>query len=107
MRDGENSLSTRAAATNIESVTRRAPDAITPKPTPGKMKALLHWPILTDPCSVMIGGNGLPVAISPRPPVHLKRSIGLASLFEVGFESGKITGRATCFAISDTMSSLN
>jgi hypothetical protein len=28
------------------SVTRRAPAAITPRPTPGNMKALLHWPIL-------------------------------------------------------------
>jgi hypothetical protein len=31
---------------------------------------------------------------------------GVASLFEVGLESGKITGRSTCFAISRTISSV-
>ena len=103
---GENSLNTRAAAENIASVTRRAPDAITPNPTPGNMNALLHWPISINRPTYLVGENGLPVAIKARPSVHFTRLDGIASLLEVGFDSGKIAGRSTCLAISRTISSV-
>ena len=53
----------------------------------------------------LTGGNGEPVATSALPSVQSYRSCGLASWSVVGFESGKMTGRSTCFAISRTTSS--
>src|SRR6478672_304750 len=100
-------LRTRAAATNIASVTRFAPDAMTPRPTPGKMNELLHCPMVTGPRLVGTGAKGLPVATNARSSVHLRRSLGVASHFEVGFDNGKMIGRSTCFAISRTISSVN
>ena len=89
---GENSASARAAATNISLVTRRALEDMMPRPTPGKMNELLHWPTFITLFSNITAGNGLPVAISARPPVQLTRSMGSASHLEVGFDSGKIMG---------------
>ncbi len=45
--------------------------------------------------------------ISARPSVHSISFCGIASLREVGFDSGKITGRSTFFAIARAISSVN
>jgi hypothetical protein len=57
---------------------------------------------------VVAGGwKGLPVATSARPSVHRIRSSGTASAFDVGLDSGMMTGRSTVDAICRTMSSVN
>ena len=53
------------------------------------------------------GEKGLPVPTRARPSLQRSRSAGVASAFEVGFESGKIIGRAVCLAISRTIFSVN
>src|SRR6266853_4666645 len=53
----------------------------------------------------LTGANGEPDAIRARPSVQRIRSSGVASDFEVGFESGKIIGRSTFRAISRTIGS--
>ncbi|MNO08717.1 hypothetical protein D3C81_2315200 [compost metagenome] len=40
---GEQSARARLADISMASVTRLAPEAMTPRPIPGKMKELLHW----------------------------------------------------------------
>ena len=55
----------------------------------------------------MTSSNGLPVAITARPPVHARRSEGVASAREVGLDSGMITGRGTAPAIARTAASVN
>src|SRR5581483_3343731 len=53
----------------------------------------------------MIGGNGLPTPINARPSVQASILAGVASSREVGFESGKITGRLLHSAIARTIGS--
>lgn len=47
------------------------------------------------------------MAIMARPSVHSIRSDGTASASAVGLDSGRISGRSTCPAMSRTMSSVN
>src|SRR5579871_2456943 len=96
---GECSASERAAAKIIPSVTRRALEAITPRPIAGKIQTLLHCAIGTISSPYFTGANGDPVATSARPLVHAIKSAADASDFDVGFDSGKIIGRATLQAI--------
>lgn len=87
---------------NIVSVTRNARTAMTPSPTLGKMQELLVWSAVNRLPSRTSGGNGLPVPIIALPSLQVSRSAGVASAREVGFYSGKITGRALCSAIERT-----
>ena len=43
LHQGEQSARARLADISMVSVTRLAPEAMTPKAIPGKMKELLHW----------------------------------------------------------------
>ena len=106
IRAGEHALSARAAATNMPFVTSRAPEAMTPSPTPGKMNMLLHCPIGIVRPAYATSANGLPVAMIARPSVHAIKSAGVASLFDGGLESGKMIGRWVERAISRTIDSL-
>ena len=72
----------------------------------GKMNALLHWETTLSPSGVGTGGKGEPVAIRARPSVQAIRSAGTASARLDGFDSGKITGRATRAAMPRTMASV-
>ena len=92
----------RAAARNIPSVTSRASATRAPRPTPGKMNALLPWPTRRVRPAWTTEGKGLPVATRARPSVQRRTSSGEASAWLVGLESGKIIGRSTCAAISRT-----
>ena len=56
------------------------------------MNELLTCEMRTMRPSISTGGNGLPVPTSARPSVHRKRSAGVASAFDVGFDSGKMIG---------------
>ena len=80
---------------------------IAPKPRPGKMNALLPWPIAWSLSPTRTGGNGLPVATIARPWLHASRSSGVASHALVGFDSGKTTGRSTLAHIARTIGSVN
>ena len=104
---GERSARARAAARNIASVTRRAPEAITPWPRPGRCKSYCTGRSEASARRMDRRPNGLPVATRARPSVQASRSAGVASLREVGFESGKIAGRSTCRAMVRTTSSVN
>ena len=73
----------------------------------GKMNELLICEMRTSLPFTSTGSNGLPVPTSARPLVQRNRSAGLASDFEVGFESGNMMGRSTWLAISRTISSVN
>src|ERR1035441_8275109 len=53
-----------------------------------------------------MGANGLPVAISARPPVQAIRSAGFASARGGGLESAKMIGLSVFAAISLTMASV-
>ena len=90
-------------AASMPSLTRRARLTATPSPRPGKMSALLAWATWYWTPSESTGGNGLPVAISARPPVQAIRSAAWASECEVGLDSGMTIGRATWAAISVTI----
>ena len=52
------------------------------------------------------GGNGLPVPMTARASVQSSICAGVASLRSVGFESGKMIGRAVRLAISRTIFSV-
>ena len=86
---------------------RVASDTIAPRPTPGKTNTLLACPISTVRPSCSTDPNGLPVAISARPSVQRRRSIGRASVFAVGFESGRMIGRGVPAAIARIIGSVN
>lgn len=58
-----------AAAKNISSLTRVAPAASTPSPTPGKMYELLACPVMTALPRTVTAGNGLPLAKMALPRV--------------------------------------
>src|SRR5512137_305994 len=93
--DGRTSdASVRAAAANIRSVTRRAWQATTPSPTPGKMYELLPWPDTKVLPSRWQGGKGLPLAKMALPPDQRYASSALHSDREVGLESAKTMGRS-------------
>ena len=85
--------------------TRRAPLTVSPSPTPGKTKELLHWPMRWRLPSTVTGSNGLPVATIARPSDQRRASSGVPSVFEVGFESGKTMGRALSRAMARTTGS--
>ena len=95
------------AASTIVSVIFVAPERIVPKPTPGKMKALLPCPIGKCLSPRTTGSNGLPVAMSAFPSVHSRMSAGSASHELVGFESGKMIGCSVFFAAARIVSSVN
>ena len=96
----------RAATRKCASSIRRAPATIAPRPTPGKMKALLAWPMIRTPSAVSTGANGLPVATRARPSVQSRTWAGVASVREVGLESGKMIGVGVASAIARTTSSV-
>ena len=79
---------------NMASGHSRACTASTPEADAGKDVGVIAL-IDRDPLFPLrsTGGNGLPVPINALPSVHRMMSAGLASLREVGFESGKIMGR--------------
>src|SRR5215471_9188005 len=54
-----------------------------------------------------MGSNGLPVAINARPSVQVIKSAGVASLFDVGLESGKISGCSANVAMLRIIFSVN
>src|ERR1035438_6515073 len=89
-----NSARARAAARNIESVTRLASLMSTPRPTPGKIKALLHCPMTCFFPSYVTGSKGEPVATSARPSECCKASDGVHSALLVGLLRGKMMGRS-------------
>ena len=70
------------------------------------MKALLPCPMGTSRPSTRTGSKGLPVATIARPRLHASRSAGVASLDDVGFDSGKTTGRSTCWHIARIIGSV-
>ena len=53
------------------------------------------------------GPNGLPDAVNTFPSVHAIKSAGNASALLVGFDNGKMIGRALNEAISRTIDSVN
>ena len=85
----------------MASLMRLVSETMPPRPSPGKMKTLLAWPIRRP----STGGKGLPVAMSARPSVQRTMSSGVASAMAVGFESGITIGRSVPDAISRTTSS--
>src|SRR5215469_3861585 len=95
------------AARSMPSVTLDAPATIVPRPRPGYTRALLDWPkwYVTPPYSN--GSMGSPVATSAVPLDQVMMSAGRASIFEVGLETGKITGRSTAALIASTTSLVN
>ena len=68
---------------------------------------MLHWPIGIVRPSCSTGAKGEPLATSACPSVQRIRSSPVASLWLVGFESGKMIGRSTWLAMSRTISSVN
>ena len=88
-------------------LTGGARETVTPCPTPGEMSALLASAIWYSTTSWVTGGNGLPAAMSARRPVQAIRSADRASECEVGLDSGMMTGRTVCAAISVTIGSVN
>src|ERR1700712_2773752 len=79
-----------AAAESIDLVTRFAPATITPRPSPGNTRKLLACPMayVTSPYS--IGAMGIPVATRAVHFDQASTSAGIASIFELGFEIGRI-----------------
>jgi len=92
---------------NISSVTRDAPTAITPRPTPGKMYALFPCPGTNTRPPHSTGANGLPDANTARPPDHSYARAAVHSAFDVGFDNAKITGRSFTSPIRRTTSCVN
>src|ERR1035438_5113088 len=72
----------------------------TPRPTPGKIKALLHWPMTCFFPSYLTGSKGEPVATSARPSECCKASEGVHSALLVGLLRGKMMGRSQWSAIA-------
>ncbi|CAM5616321.1 hypothetical protein SVIOM74S_07326 [Streptomyces violarus] len=91
----------------MRSVTRVARLAVTASPMAGKTYTLFDCATGTSCPSTVRGGKGEPVAISARPSVQRVRSAGSASEWEVGLESGKMTGRSQVEPICRTISSVN
>ena len=91
---GERPASALAEAMIMASETRVDRETRIPSARPGKMNELLTCEMRTGLPLTSTGRKGLPVPTSTRPSVQRSRSAGVASAFEVGFESGKITGRA-------------
>ena len=83
-----------AAAMHIVSVTRVAREASTPSARPGKMYELFVCVMRRGVPSKSIVPKGLPVPMIAAPFDQRNRSAGFASQRLVGFESGKMTGRA-------------
>src|SRR5512140_2353816 len=104
---GDHLPSSIPAAETMPSDTSLALHAIVPNAKPGKMNALLQFPIRRRLPPYTTSGNGVPVATSARPRDHLRISSGGASAFEVGFDSGKMIGQGQCADISRTISSVN
>mmetsp|Transcript_47998 Transcript_47998/g.120790 ORF Transcript_47998/g.120790 Transcript_47998/m.120790 type:complete len:290 (+) Transcript_47998:152-1021(+) len=96
-----------AATANMRSVTSVAWTSSTPRPTPGKMYALLPCPgtYRTPLCSP--AGMGDPDAYSTRPSVHCMACAAVHSALDVGLDSAKMTGRSLLAAISRQMPSVN
>ena len=92
--------SVRAAARNIESVTRLASLISTPRPTPGNTNALLHWPMTCLWPLYTTGSNGEPVATRARPSECSKASDGVHSALLVGLLRGKMMGRSQWSAMA-------
>ena len=85
----------------------RASAAIAPSPRPGKTKTLLAWPIGTARPFTSTASNGEPVATIARPSDQRRMSMGVASAADVGFESGRTTGRVVPAAAARMTLSLN
>src|SRR6478736_7108827 len=91
---------------NISSVTRLAPDAITPRPTPGKMYELLPCRGTWVRPSRITGSNGEPHANSARPSDQRYACVAVHSALDVGFESANTIGRLLSEAMVRTTSSV-
>mmetsp|Transcript_55971 Transcript_55971/g.128450 ORF Transcript_55971/g.128450 Transcript_55971/m.128450 type:complete len:217 (-) Transcript_55971:1251-1901(-) len=97
-----------AAAINISSFTRVAPDSVAPIAIPGNTKALLHWfPYITPPAGVAVSANGDPEAKIALPSVHRTAASIVHSALEVGLDKGIIRGLSWWDATSVRTSSVN
>ena len=89
------SASRRAATRNADSGSVRASDDDRPEARcPGTRRRCSPAGSGRATPPISTGGNGLPVATIARPPVQARMSAGRASVFAVGFESGRTIGRS-------------
>ena len=96
-----------AARSSIPSLTSRLSDTIVPSPRPGNTKTLFACPTSCRTPAWSTGPNGDPVATSARPSVQARMSAGVASAFDVGLDSGMISGWRTPAAVARTIASPN
>ena len=89
----------RAAAMNSDGGMVAARHTMTPSPSPGNIRALFACPMRYVVPSRSTGPNGLPVATSAAPSVHSSRFVGVCSASTVGFDIGRMIGRAQCACI--------
>src|ERR1035437_7054953 len=83
-----------AEAMIMASETRVVRETRMPSARPGKMNELLTCEMRTSLPFTSTGSYGLPVPTRTRPAVQCSRSAGVASDLDVGFDIGKMMGRA-------------
>eukprot|EP01139_Manchomonas_bermudensis_P010035 Amastigsp_a339857_74.p3 type:complete len:224 gc:universal Amastigsp_a339857_74:258-929(+) len=99
--------SERTAALIIPSVTADAWASTAPSPRPGNTNMLLPWPVTISRPWNETGGNGDPLAKRHSALVQWIASWAEHSDFEVGFESGKMSGRGHDACSARMIASLN